>query len=94
MADSESTQVPNIRPGAVSGFHDEVLTPRPPSTLAGTRREAPAEAQTAESDPFDPSDHTVDEVTAYLDSADDAERDRVLAAERAGKSRKGITGDE
>jgi len=45
---------------------------------------------------FDPSKHDVPEVIAYLDSLDEddegtpAERERVLAAERAGKDRKTI----
>ena len=43
-------------------------------------------------DAFDPSDHTVDEVKAHLAKADDAERDRVIAAEKAGKGRTSITG--
>lgn len=37
---------------------------------------------------FDPSAHSVDEVSAYLADADDAERERVLAAEAEGKARK------
>lgn len=37
---------------------------------------------------FDPSKHTVDEVWEHLESANDAERQRVLAAEREGKDRK------
>lgn len=45
-------------------------------------------------EPYDPSQHTVDEVQEYLATADDAERDRVLAAERDGKARVGILGDE
>lgn len=43
---------------------------------------------------FDPADATVDEVLAYLDGASDEEHDRVIELERAGKARKGITGDE
>jgi len=39
---------------------------------------------------FDPSKATVDEVIAYLDGADEAEVERVLAAEADGKNRKGI----
>jgi hypothetical protein len=39
----------------------------------------------------DPADHTVAEVTEYLASASDFERDRVLAAERDGKARVTIT---
>lgn len=40
--------------------------------------------------PYDPSQHTVDEVAEYLEGADEAERDRVIAAEAEGKNRKGI----
>lgn len=43
---------------------------------------------------FDPAAATVDEVNEYLEGADEAERTRVLAAEAAGKARKGITGEE
>ena len=40
---------------------------------------------------FDPSEHTVDEVAEYLEGADEAERERVFAAEKeASKPRKGI----
>ncbi len=38
---------------------------------------------------FDPNQHTVDEVLAYIESAPD-ERDAILRAEQAGKSRKSI----
>lgn len=41
---------------------------------------------------YDPADHTVDEVNAYLANADDTERDRVLDDERNGKGRTSITG--
>ena len=40
----------------------------------------------------DPSRFTVAQVTDYLRDASDAERDRVLAAERAGNGRVGIVG--
>lgn len=43
---------------------------------------------------FDPSDHTVDEVNAYLADADEAERQRVLDAEAAGKGRKTVQAPE
>lgn len=39
---------------------------------------------------FDPSKSTVDEVNEYLANTDAEERERVLAAEAAGKNRKGI----
>lgn len=39
---------------------------------------------------FDPATKTVAEVEEYLASADTEETERVISAERAGKSRKGI----
>lgn len=41
---------------------------------------------------FDPSTHTTDEVTEYLKTATDEERERVLGLERDGKARKTIVG--
>lgn len=41
-------------------------------------------------DLYDPSEHTVDEVVAYLETADGDEVTRVQDAERAGKGRKGV----
>lgn len=40
---------------------------------------------------FDPSAHTADEVTEYLNSAGKSEIERVVALERSGKNRKTIT---
>lgn len=42
---------------------------------------------TANAELFDPTDHKVEEVQAYLETADEAERTRVLAVEEAGKKR-------
>lgn len=39
---------------------------------------------------FDPSKHSVEDVNAHLEQADEAERERVLTAEAAGKARKTI----
>lgn len=39
---------------------------------------------------FDPSGHTITDVLAYLRTAENAERDRVLGAERAGKARRRV----
>lgn len=58
------------------------------STEGSTEENTETEGE--DSKEFDPADATVDEVKAYLDGADDAERERVLAAEEAGKGRKGI----
>ncbi len=41
---------------------------------------------------FDPREHTVEDVNAYLEDADPAEVQRVLAAEETGQARKGILG--
>jgi trigger factor len=45
----------------------------------------PVEPEPAEA--FDPAEHTVADVLAYLADADDDERARVLAAEAAGEAR-------
>ena len=39
---------------------------------------------------FDPSQHTVPETLEYLEGKDDAEVQRVLAAERSGKNRSSL----
>lgn len=45
------------------------------------------EPQSAVSEQFDPSAHKIEDVLAYLDGKDEAEVERVLAAERDGKNR-------
>lgn len=52
----------------------------------------PVTAKKAMSAGDDPGEYKVEEVQAYLASADDQERDRVLAAERDGKGRSGLVG--
>jgi hypothetical protein len=49
---------------------------------------APAEDEMPGS--YDPAEHDVEQVNAYLDSADPAERSRVLVEERGNRHRKGI----
>lgn len=44
--------------------------------------------------PFDPGEHNVPDVMAYLVEADEDEVVRVLAAEEAGKNRAGIVGKQ
>lgn len=59
-------------------------------------KEADADADADEADEeeqveeFDPSESNVADVKAYLDGADEKERERVLAAEAAGKNRDGV----
>lgn len=43
---------------------------------------------------FDPSDHGIGKVKAYLEGADEEERQRVLDAERNGKARKSLLPDD
>jgi hypothetical protein len=65
-------------------------------------RPLPAKYPSGESHPvghpeaavFDPAVHTVDEVIAHLEGADDEERQRVLDAEADGKQRVTIAGWE
>lgn len=42
---------------------------------------------------FDPNEHTAAEVQEYLKTADDAEKDRVIAAEKDGQARKTVVGE-
>lgn len=56
---------------------------------------APVEVPAADTDEpaeklFDPADAKVEEVLAYVSAADDAEKARVLEAEKAGKNRKSL----
>jgi hypothetical protein len=73
------------KPGADSSHVDAATNPN--LTATTTAPVAPAGGE------FDPSSRSVEEVIAHLEQADDAERQRVLDAERAGKARKGILGD-
>ncbi|ALY10557.1 hypothetical protein FDH86_gp022 [Arthrobacter phage Tank] len=51
----------------------------------------PGDTPDEDLDAYDPSKHTIAEVTEYLEGADDAERERVIAAEKESeKPRKGI----
>lgn len=52
--------------------------------------DADADAEEEAVAEFDPSKATVEEVNDYLANADDAERERVLAAEAQGKDRKAL----
>ena len=85
--DPDSTPTPRAEAEApdagnpVSDADEGPVTPR-------TGSDDSARETATSADQFDPADHNVDEVWEYLESADDAERQRVLAAERDGKNRK------
>jgi len=64
------------------------------ATESEDEKQEESEDEKQEESLFDPSEHTVEDVETYLETADEAETDRVLAAERAGKARKGIVGDD
>ncbi|USR79908.1 trigger factor [Arcanobacterium pinnipediorum] len=59
-------------------------------TAKAEKKAEKADKAEAPAGDFDPSAHKVDEVVAYLESADEAEKVRVLEAEKAGKARKTI----
>jgi hypothetical protein len=88
-----SEPTPDTAPLAGSGDESsgEDAVEAPPAAVGdAVPGESPAQEEAGE---YDPSQHSVDEVQDYLASADDAERDRVLAAERDGKARKTILGE-
>jgi hypothetical protein len=67
----------------------------PSAILEGQKVSDPAAGEeNAEDEPnavqFDPSQASIAEIEDYLDGADDAEAERVFAAEKAGKNRKGV----
>lgn len=93
-----NADLPAVRtePGTSTNV-DEVYNkggePKPKTDVSReTERETEDEGQgTGEEVPaYDPADHTISEVEAYLEEADDEERARVIAAEEAGKQRKGV----
>ena len=74
----------------------EPVAPEPEPDAEPDDAESGAVAE-PETEPFDPSEHTVSEVNDYLgslpkDDDGDAEFGRVLDAEKAGQNRKGIVG--
>lgn len=73
--------------GDVLTAYHETFGDRPPRAAAAT--ESPTGVPVAL---YNPADHTVDEVTAYLTSATEDEQLRVIEAEEQGKDRKTITG--
>jgi len=82
-----------IVPAEILGKKDEAVLPEDQpavETEPGTTSDAD-EAVNAPVAAFDPAEHSVAEVKEYLDSADEAERQRVLDAEASSeKPRKGL----
>lgn len=61
--------------------------------MLASAKKAEEDAQ-AEANLFDPADHTVTEVNAYLADATEEERARVLSAEKDGKARASLVENE
>ena len=59
-----------------------------PTTIAPEVPET--DGEDVQEDVFDPGQHTVPETLEYLEGKDDAEVQRVLAAERSGKNRSSL----
>lgn len=78
---------------------DQNQAPADPADADGDQTDA-GDTPDAELEAYDPSKHTVDEVVEYLGGVDEAERARVIAAEKeSAKPRKGVleladTGEE
>jgi len=70
----------------LSAYHD-TFGDRPPAPAPATESPTGVPIKL-----YDPSEHTVDEVTAYLELADENEQVRVIDAEKANKNRVTITG--
>lgn len=94
-----------LEAAAKAGLHPSVVRTTlrgyiVPSSLVGepvveepeeSPEEEPVEHSTGEpEEQYDPSQHNVDEVEAHLATVDASERERILAAEAAGKARKSL----
>lgn len=73
---------------------DEIKDIDAEAEAKAAEEEAARQAEINAAKPFDPSTASVPEVQAYLAGADEAERDRVLAEEKAGKNRVTIVGSD
>ena len=86
-----SSNVADVVGEAPEGEEAPDFSAQPAKAAAPTAETAEAKEPAAEStELFDPSTAKVDEVLAYASSVDDAERARILEAEKAGKARKSV----
>lgn len=67
---------------------------RATSDVTGETLHHPGDPVAEQDHEFDPADHSVEEVKAYLEDANEEERQRVLEAEKNGKARKTLLSDE
>lgn len=90
-----SPRFKRLRVHGVGRFVDGVLETDDPAAVAHLERLADRygiRAVADSSDPFDPSEHNVETVNAYLAAASPAERARVLDAEVKGRGRATVVG--
>lgn len=96
-AAAKAAQV-RVTVGGILPDHGRHLVTDGPGSAGSVPPPLPDDADLADADPgddaylFDPGAHSVAEVHAYLDTADEAEQVRVQEKEAAGKARKGIIG--
>lgn len=89
-ADPEEKQEGETEPGET-----EPLPLVHPEEVEEDNEENYEEPEVAEEDLYDPSEHLLPEVQEYLDGEiSQEEYNRVIAAEKLGKNRKGIVGDD
>ncbi|PWF25692.1 trigger factor [Ancrocorticia populi] len=90
-SDGNELNVTDVVGEAAEGEEVPDFAAQPAKAAAPTAQTTEAEEPAAEStELFDPSTAKVDEVLAYASSVDDAERARILEAEKAGKARKSV----
>lgn len=77
-----------------SEVKDEIKDIDAEAEAKAAEEEAARQAEIEAAKPFDPSAASVPEVQEYLSGADEAERNRVLAEEKAGKNRVTIVGND
>ncbi len=90
-SDGNELNVTDVVGEAAEGEEVPDFAAQPAKAAAPTAQTTEAEEPAAEStELFDPSTAKVDEVLTYASSVSDAERARILEAEKAGKARKSI----
>lgn len=93
-ADKQNEQTPAVVPvTAENQANADQGTPDPADGEKSSEASTEGNSGEQTGEQFDPDAHTVKEVLDYLTSADETERERVLAAEAEGQARKTILPD-
>lgn len=91
--DSDVEEVPADEPGTNRGTRQRDLPDATPRFTDSDALTGDAYPDAGAPTTFDPSDHNVEDVLAYIEQYPE-QRDAILTAERAGRARKGIVGDD